>query len=103
MNALIAANEIIIPVDPGVFPIIGLNLLRTMQMVQQAHTERRLTGVVPTLVDRTALARDTQEERQAAFGELLIPSIPRRVAVGEEGEPRFLSLHQLLPDPGLPR
>lgn len=84
INALIAANEIIIPVDPGVFPIIGLNLLQsTIQMVQQANTELRLMGVVPTLVDRTALARDTQEELEAAFGELLLPSIPRRVAVGE--------------------
>lgn len=84
INALIAANEILIPVDPGVFPIIGLNLLQsTIQMVQQANPGLRLMGVIPTLVDRTALARDTQEELQAAFGALLLPSIPRRVAVGE--------------------
>jgi chromosome partitioning protein len=84
INALMAATEVIIPVDPGVFPIIGLNLLKkTIEMVRQANTQLQILGVVPTLQDRTALSRDTHEELTETFGKRLLPAIPRRVAIGE--------------------
>jgi chromosome partitioning protein len=84
LNALMAATEVLVPVDPGLFPLIGLNLLRkTIDMVRQANPALRVLGVVPTLVDRTALARDTQNELTSAFGDRLLPAIPRRVAIGE--------------------
>jgi len=35
------------------------------------------------MVDRTALTRDTQEQLAESFGELLLPTIPRRVSIGE--------------------
>src|SRR5690606_36212526 len=38
VNALMAATEVLIPVDPGLFPIIGLNLLqKTINMVRRAN------------------------------------------------------------------
>lgn len=84
VNALMAATEVLIPVDPGLFPLIGLNLLqKTIAMVRQANPGLEMAGVVPTLLDRTALARDTQLELQEAFGARLLPPIPRRVAIGE--------------------
>lgn len=84
VNALMAATEVLIPVDPGLFPLIGLNLLqKTIAMVRQANPNLRMAGVVPTLLDRTALARDTQVELQEAFGAQVLPAIPRRVAIGE--------------------
>jgi chromosome partitioning protein len=84
INALMAATEVLIPVDVGVFPVIGLNLLRsTIQMVSRANNQLHISGVIPTLADRTALSRDTQEELASTFGDLLLPSIPRRVAIGE--------------------
>jgi chromosome partitioning protein len=84
INALMAASEVLIPVDPGVFPIIGLNLLnRTIEMVRQANPALRIMGVIPALQDRTALARDTEDQLNEAFGPLLMPPIPRRVAIGE--------------------
>ncbi|MBK9054660.1 MAG: ParA family protein [Chloroflexi bacterium] len=84
VNALMTATEVLIPVDTGVFPIIGLNLLRrTIQMVSQANIHLRIAGIIPTLTDRTALSRDTHEELATTFGELLLPAIPRRVAIGE--------------------
>ncbi|MDT8304795.1 MAG: ParA family protein [Anaerolineae bacterium] len=84
VNALMAATEVLIPVDPGLFPLIGLNLLqKTIAMVRQANPDLRMAGVVPTLLDRTALARDTQLELRQAFGAQLLPAIPRRVAIGE--------------------
>jgi chromosome partitioning protein len=84
VNGLMAATEVLIPVEPGLFPIIGLNLLhKTIEMVKQANRGLHIMGVLPTLVDRTALARDTQVELDSAFGQLLLPAIPRRVAFGE--------------------
>lgn len=84
VNGLMSATEILIPVDPGLFPVIGLNLLRnTIQLVKRANPALHIMGVVPTLEDRTALARDTISELKAAFGDALLPSIPRRVAIGE--------------------
>lgn len=84
VNALMAATEVLIPVDPGLFPLIGLNLLqKTIAMVRQANPSLEIAGVVPTLLDRTALARDTKEELEAAFGTRLLSPIPRRVAIGE--------------------
>lgn len=84
VNALMAATEVLIPVDPGLFPLIGLNLLqRSIAMVRRANPELKIVGVTPTLLDRTALARDTKEELEEAFGTRLLPTIPRRVAIGE--------------------
>lgn len=94
VNALMVATEVIIPVDPGLFPIIGLNLLNnTISMVQRANPQLRIMGVLPTLSDRTALFHDTHNELDEAFGHLLLPTIPRRVAFGEAhaaGEDIFL-------------
>jgi len=84
LNALMAAREVLIPVDPGFFPLIGLNLLhKTIEMVRQSNPGLHILGIVPTLQDRTALARDTVEQLQEAFGKQLLPAIPRRVAIGE--------------------
>lgn len=84
LNALMAATEVLIPVDPGIFPIIGLNLLnRTIEMVRQSNPDLHVLGVVPSLQDRTALSRDTLDQLELAFGEKLLPAIPRRVSIGE--------------------
>jgi chromosome partitioning protein len=84
LNALMAATEVLIPVDPGIFPIIGLNLLnRTIEMVRQSNPVLHVLGVVPSLQDRTALSRDTLDQLQLAFGDKLLPAIPRRVSIGE--------------------
>ena len=84
VNALMASSEVLIPVDAGFFPLIGLGLLRrTIERVRGANPALRISGVIPTMIDRTALASDTERELATAFGKLLMPSIPRRVAIGE--------------------
>jgi chromosome partitioning protein len=84
VNGLMAATEVIVPVEPGFFPLIGLRLLqRTIEMVKRANPELRISGVIPTMIDRTALTRDTQEQLAEFFGDLLLPAVPRRVAIGE--------------------
>jgi len=84
VNALMAASEVLVPIDPGIFPLAGLGMLRrTIAMVQRANPELHIGGVLPTRCDRTAIARDTQVQLAAEFGSQLMPAIPQRVAVGE--------------------
>jgi chromosome partitioning protein len=84
VNGLMAATEVLIPVEPGFFPLIGLRLLqRTIEMVKRGNPALHISGVVPTMLDRTALTRDTQEQLKDSFGDLILPAIPRRVAIGE--------------------
>lgn len=84
LNALAASTEVLIPVDPGVFPLIGLNMLKDIvQMIQEDNGALRIGGVVPTMQDRTVLSRDTVDQLEAGFGGLVLTPVPRRVAVGE--------------------
>ena len=95
LNALTASTEVVIPVDPGVFPLIGLNMLKDIiYMIQADNTGLRIGGVIPTMNDRTVLARDTQAQLEDGFGGLVLQPVPRRVAVGEahaEGIDLYLS------------
>lgn len=94
INALMAATEILVPVEPGVFPLIGLGLLRkTIDTVKTVNKELRLMGLLPVRINRTNLATSTIEELTESFGNLMLPPIPERVAIGEahaQGEDIFL-------------
>jgi chromosome partitioning protein len=84
VNALMAATDVLIPVDPGLFPLVGLGiLLRTVEMVRRSNANLQVLGVLPTFADRTILARDSQRQLQQEFRELILAPIPRRVALGE--------------------
>lgn len=84
MNALLAANEVVIPVEPGVFPLVGIQYLHsTIGKIQRVNQNLHITGVLPTMVDRTVLARDTREQLVKSFGDAVLPDVPRRVVVGE--------------------
>jgi chromosome partitioning protein len=84
MNALLAANEVVIPVEPGVFPLVGIQYLHsTIGKIQQVNQDLHITGVLPTMVDRTVLARETRDQLVKSFGDMVLPDIPRRVAIGE--------------------
>jgi chromosome partitioning protein len=83
-NALAAATEVLIPVDPGVFPLIGLShLMDTMEKARRVNPSLRLLGVLPTRQKRTVLTRGTEEKLKARFGEQVFSGIPERVAINE--------------------
>lgn len=94
INALMAATEVLIPIEPGVFPLIGLGLLRqTIDKVGQANPDLRLLGLLPVRLNRTNLATSTVEELTAAFSDLVLSAIPERVVIGEahaQGQDIFL-------------
>jgi chromosome partitioning protein len=83
-NALMCAEEVVIPVSPGAFPIIGLNYLNgTIQRAQEGNPYLRLSGVLPTMVRNTDVSNHTLEELQQYYGELLLPAIPLLTVIDE--------------------
>jgi len=81
LNGLMAANQVIIPVEPGYFPLIGLGLLQdTISSVAKIN-HLSILGVVPTMVSRTIETRETIEALEQGFGNRIFPAIPNRVAL----------------------
>lgn len=81
LNGLMAARQVLIPVEPGYFPLIGLGLLQdTINSVAKINNLKVL-GVVPTIVNRTVEARETIDALHQMFGNKILSPIPNRVAI----------------------
>jgi chromosome partitioning protein len=87
VNALTAADELIVPIQCEYYALEGLGqLLKNVRLVQQNVNPRlRLTGIVMTMFDsRTKLADQVVAEVRAYFGPRVYDSIiPRSVRLAE--------------------
>jgi chromosome partitioning protein len=87
INALVAANSILIPVQAEYYALEGLGqLLGTVQRVRQGlNPALDLLGVVVTMFDkRTSLSEQVMDELRNHFGEKLMQTlIPRNVRLAE--------------------
>ncbi len=87
VNALVAADRVIVPVQAEYFALEGLaGLLDTLSLVQRELNPRlTVAGMLLTMYDgRTRLAQDVEREIRAHFPELVFDTvIPRNVRVGE--------------------
>ena len=87
VNALVAADRVIVPVQTEYFALEGLaGLLDTLSLIQREMNPRlTVAGMVLTMHDgRTRLAQDVEREVRQHFPELVFESvIPRNVRVGE--------------------
>jgi chromosome partitioning protein len=87
VNALTAAQDVLIPVQAEYYALEGLSqLLRTIQSVQQSlNPSLNLFGVVITMFDkRTTLSEQVQAELKKYFGDKLFKTtIPRNVRLAE--------------------
>ncbi len=87
VNALTAAEELIVPIQCEYYALEGLGqLLRNVSLVQQnINPELRLSGIVMTMFDpRTKLSSQVVEEVQRFFGDLVYDVIiPRTVRLSE--------------------
>ena len=87
INALTAAEELIVPIQCEYYALEGLGqLLRNVSLVQQnINPELRLTGIVMTMFDpRTKLSEQVVEEVRRFFGDLVYDNIiPRTVRLSE--------------------
>ena len=69
VNGLMAATDVLIPVDPGLFPLVGLGiLLRTVEMVRQSNSGLQVSGVLPTFADHTVLAGTLRDNCGRSLG-----------------------------------
>jgi chromosome partitioning protein len=87
VNALVAANRVIVPVQTEYFALEGLaGLLETLALVQRDLNPRlTVAGMLLTMHDgRTRLGRDVEREVREHFADLVFNTvIPRNVRVGE--------------------
>jgi len=87
INALVAANKVLIPVQSEYFALEGLGqLLNTIQLVRQhLNPHLEILGVVLTMFNkRTVLAEQVYNEVQQHFGEKVFKTvIPRNVRLAE--------------------
>lgn len=87
VNALVAADRVIVPVQAEYFALEGLaGLLDTLALVQRELNPRlTIAGMLLTMHDgRTRLAQDVEREVREHFPELVFDTvIPRNVRIGE--------------------
>src|ERR671930_411566 len=87
VNALVAADRVIVPVQTEYFALEGLaSLLDTLSLIQHELNPRlAVAGMILTMHDgRTRLAQDVEREVREHFPELVFDTvIPRNVRVGE--------------------
>ena len=87
VNALVAADRVIVPVQTEYFALEGLaGLLDTLSLVQRELNPRlTIAGMLLTMHDgRTRLARDVEREVREHFPDLVFDTvIPRNVRIGE--------------------
>ncbi len=87
VNALVAADRVIVPVQTEYFALEGLaGLLDTLALIQRELNPRlTVAGMLLTMHDgRTRLARDVEREVREHFPTLVFDTvIPRNVRIGE--------------------
>ena len=87
VNALVAADSVIIPLQTEFFALEGLSqLMLTIREVRQAaNPGLRIEGVLLTMQDtRNRLAQQVEEDARRTLGELVFQTaIPRNVRVSE--------------------
>ncbi len=87
LNALVAAREVLIPIQCEYYALEGLaQLLNTVELVRShLNPELTVSTVLLTMYDsRTRLADQVADEVRAHFAELVLtPVIPRNVRVSE--------------------
>jgi chromosome partitioning protein len=87
VNALVAAQEVLIPIQCEFYALEGLSqLLRTLDLVRShLNPTLHVSTILLTMYDgRTRLAEQVAQEVRTHFGELVLgPTIPRSVRISE--------------------
>lgn len=103
VNALSAADTVLIPVQCQFFALKGLaSLLETIQSVQKRlNPNLKILGVLPTMAEHTVMTRDVLASLQKRLGEIrMFGPVPKSIKFAESnlaGEP----IHQYAGDSNL--
>jgi chromosome partitioning protein len=99
-NVLVFAHEIIVPIDSGVYAVLGLVQLQdTIAEVREAYgnTGLRLAGLVLTKVQRNNVSKDVETELRTRYGPLVFKAVIPHSAKVEEGVSRGASVIDFAP------
>lgn len=87
VNAMVAANSVLVPLQAEFYALEGLSQLLTSvrQVRQTANPGLRVNGVLLTMSDyRNNLSQQVEADARATLGDLIYPTvIPRNVRVSE--------------------
>jgi len=87
VNAMIAANSVLVPLQSEFFALEGLSqlMLTVREMRQLGNKDLRIEGIVLTMYDsRNNLSQQVEQDARANLGELVFKTvIPRNVRVSE--------------------
>lgn len=94
MNALVASDGIIIPVQAQKFAFDGLGMLNSIfnQVKASLKPELSLVGVLPTMVDRTNASKRVVEKLKEAYPDKLFDSVIHRATEATESTNKHRSL-----------
>ncbi|MCI5793471.1 MAG: ParA family protein [Ruminococcus sp.] len=101
INALTAADRVLIPVQTQKFSMDGLQSLEALTQLVKANTNPKLNliGVLPTMVDRTKVSRTAIDTLNEKYGAMLFrTSISKSIEAAkssENGTPLCLTGHKL--------
>lgn len=86
LNALVAATEVLIPLQVHIYALRGLaQLQKTIKLVQKLNPELHIGGIVCTMVDRrNNLSIAVEHEIREKFGDLVYQTvIPNNIRLAE--------------------
>ncbi len=101
INALTAADRVLIPVQTQKFSMDGLQSLEALTQLVKVNTNPKLNliGVLPTMVDRTKVSRTAMDTLNEKYGEMLFRTgISKSVEAArssENGIPLCVTGHRL--------
>ncbi|NJM39671.1 MAG: AAA family ATPase [Anaerolineae bacterium] len=94
LNALTVASHVIIPCDPGEFPLVGLvQLMKTIEFVRgdgdpedALNRNLKIMGIVLSKADAYGATLRTYERLTEIYKDLILPNIPLRTIVKDSQE-----------------
>lgn len=94
VNALVAVEEVFVPVDMGVYAVLGLvELERIVAEIHEAYNPAlRLAGLILTKCQRSNVCRDIETELRSRFGPLVFRATVPLSAKVEEAHSRGLTV-----------
>lgn len=93
LNALIATHEVIIPIDMGVFSLLGVKkLMETINQVQSFNTSLSRIRALSSRVGRTRVASEVQAGLMKTFGDDLFKTVIKERATITQAQAKRLPI-----------
>ncbi len=99
-NVLNFAEDVLVPIAPGVFGFLGLVQLRADMALVRRFLENKtlgLLGIVLVMTERTSVSRDFERQMREVHGDLVFAATVPRAVKFEEAASRKLTIFEHAP------